>query len=402
MKILRGKAVAVVVGLLGLALAGSTEAYAKQEIKIGFINPTTGVFSSLGKYARKGMDLALAQAEKKAAFRGITFKVDERDSAAKTSDAIRYARELVQREHVDVLMGGLSSAVCLALQKFAGEEKITYITASGCWTDAFSSPANVNKYAFRVTANNMQRNVAFADWLVKHVGKRWYVAYSDFAYGQSGNRSFRAAMKKVGGTVVGSVAVPFGTTDMAPYMSKVDTSANGLYFVMAGRDAILALQEAGSEGLNKKMRLAGMQSLIVPENFPTIPAAANGLAFVGDYPRVANGPLDTPENHAFRAAYHAMYPHDVIGLNAFEAYQATNALLGAIEKSGFHGRRDTDKLVDALAGIKFGYSEEFPAGPVRIRASDHQGVAPLYIAVVKGGTEDVVHMIPASTVGKIK
>ena len=37
-----------------------------------------------------------------------------------------------------------------------------------------------------------------------------------------------------------------------------------------------------------------------------------------------------------------------------------------------------------------------------MRSSDHQGVAPLYIVVVKGGKEDVIHMIPASDVAKMK
>lgn len=389
-------------GLIALAVTGAAHAQPRAEITIGFVNPTTGVFGALGKYARKGMDLALEQASANPALRGVTFRVVERDSAAKVPDAIRYAREMTNRDQVDVLMGGLSSAECLSLQKLANEIRTAYLPTSGCWADEFSEAPNVNKYSFRVTASNKQRNRAFAGWLLKNVGKRWYVVYSDFAYGQSGLKAFQEAMNASGGTVVGSVGVPFGTTDMAPYMSKVDTSAEGLYFVLAGRDAILSLQEAASQGLGKKMKFAGMQSLIVPENFPKIPDSAEGLSFIGAYPRDATGALDTPENRAFRKAYLAKYPNDIIGLNAFEAYQATNALLAAIEKSGFRGRKDTEKLVAALSGLSVRASKEFPAGPVTVRNSDHQGVAPLYIAVVKGGKEEVIHMIPASDVDRIK
>lgn len=392
----------ILAGVIVLATSGAVLSQPRAEITIGFVNPTTGVFGALGKYARKGMDLALEQAQANPAFRGVTFKVVERDSAAKVPDAIRYARELIDREQVDVLMGGLSSAECLSLQKLSTEVRTAYLPTSGCWADEFSEAPNVNKYSFRVTASNKQRTHAFAGWLLKNVGKRWYVVYSDFAYGQSGLKAFQEAMNAAGGTVVGSVGVPFGTTDMAPYMSKIDTSAEGLYFVLAGRDAILSLQEAASQGVGKKMKFAGMQSLIVPENFPKMPEAAEGLSFIGAYTRDANGALDTPENHAFRKAYLAKYPNDVFGLNAFEAYQATNALLAAIEKSGFRGRKDTDRLVAALSGLSVKASKEFPAGPVTIRDSDHQGVAPLYIAVVKGGKEQVIHMIPASDVGGIK
>jgi hypothetical protein len=37
-----------------------------------------------------------------------------------------------------------------------------------------------------------------------------------------------------------------------------------------------------------------------------------------------------------------------------------------------------------------------------VRASDHQGVAPLYIAVVKDGKEQVIHAIPAAEVDRIR
>lgn len=387
--------------LASIAAAGAAAAQ-KSEVTIGFVNPTTGVFGSLGKYARKGVDLALDQAQKNPTFKEVTFKVIERDTAAKPGEAIRYARELVSRYEADVVMGGLSSAECLALQKLAPEIQTAYLPTSGCWADEFSEPANVNKYSFRVTASNKQRNQAFADWLMKTTGKRWYVVYSDFAYGQSGLKAFQEAVQAAGGTVVGSVGVPFGTTDMAPYLSKVDPSAEGLYFVLAGRDAILALQEAASQGLGKKMKFAGMHSLIVPENFPKMPDSAEGLSFIGAYARDVNGALDTPANRAFQAAYEAKYPGDILGLNAFEAYQATNVLLAGIDKSGFRSRKDTDKLVNALTGLSVQASEAFPAGPITIRASDHQGVAPLYIVVVKGGKEEVSHMIPVSVVAEIK
>lgn len=390
-------------GLLA-ALAVGPQALAQQasEIRIGFINPTTGAFGALGKSARKGMDLAIESSLAGGQAKGVRIVVEERDSAAKTSDAIRFARELIQRENVDVLMGGLSSAECLSLQKLAAEVKVAYLPTSGCWADEFSQAENVNKYAFRVTASNKQRNYAFADWLVKNSGKNWYVIYSDFAYGQSGLKAFREAMAAAGGNVNGSIGIPFGATDMASYISKIDRSADGLYFVLAGRDAILALQEVASQGLARKMKLAGMQSLIVPENFPKIPASAEGLSFIGAYPRDATGPLDRPENHAFRKAHEAKFPGEVVGLNAFEAYQATNVLLAAIERSGFKGRKDTDKLIQALSGLQLNASKEFPAGALTLRASDHQGVAPLYIAVVRDGKEQVIHAIPAAEVDRIK
>lgn len=383
-------------------VASMPRAHAESTIKIGFVNPTTGVFSVLGEHAQKGLELAIDRARENPAFKDVNFVIEARDSAAKTADAIRYSRELIQREQVDILMGGLSSAVCLAMQKLAAEEEIVYVNASGCWVDDFSSMDNKNKYSFRVSANNKQRNVAFAKWLIENIGKRWYVAYSDYAYGQSGLKAFQEALTSAGGEVVGSIGAPFGSTDMAAYMSKVDTSADGLYFVFAGRDAILALQEANAQGLKDKLKFASMQSLIVPENFPELPEAAEGLTFIGDYPRAADGPLDTEANREFQKLYAEKYGDGPIGLNAFEAYQSANALLMGIEKSGFKGREDTDKLAAALSGLAAPASASFPAGSIKIRESDHQGIVPLYVGRVDGGKERVTHEISAEAIANIK
>lgn len=370
-------------------------------ITIGFVNPQTGTFAALGKASRRGLDLALENAKANPAFKGVTFKVIERDSAAKVSDAIRYARELDARQQVDILMGGLSSAECLSLQQFAGETELVYLVASGCWVDDFSAPGHVNPYSFRVNLNNKQRNVAFVSWLNNNVGKRWYVLYSDTAYGQSGLQAFKDA----GGNVVGSLGIPFGATDMAAYVSKVDRQADGVYFIFAGRDATLALQESLSQGLRDKMKLAGLQSLVIPENFPKLPASAEGLADIGAYPRDVNGPMDTPENRQFRARYARFAgpdAGDVIESNAFEAYVSTNALLKGIEKSGYRGRADAKKLIDALENLNEPISAEFPSGPVVMRKADHQGVMPLYVSTIKNGVEQVLHVISPEDIAKIK
>lgn len=397
------KSVSCVAGALALIWSSLLPAQAQERtIKIGFLNPKTGVFSVLAENTRMGLDLALEQAAKNPAFKGVKFVVEERDSASKTADAIRYSRELIQRERVDLLMGGISSAVCLALQKLAAEEKIVYVNASGCWADEFSHAANKNKYSFRVSANNLQRNQAFAQWLVKNVGKRWYVAYSDYAFGQSGLAAFQAAITQAGGQIVGSIGVPFGATDMAAYFSRVDRSADGIYFIFAGRDAILALQEANAQGLKGKMAFSSQQSLIIPENFPELPEAAEGLTYVGAYPRSVNGALDTEANRAFQKLFKEKYGDRPVGLTTFEAYQSANAMLLAMEKSGFKGRADTEKLADVFSMLKAPASVSFPAGALTIRTSDHQGISPLYVGRVENRKERVLFAIPAEEVEKFK
>ena len=66
------------------------------------------------------------------------------------------------------------------------------------------------------------------------------------------------------------------------------------------------------------------------------------------------------------------------------------------------GGADTDKLAAAMSGLEAPASVSFPAGSITIRAADHQGVVPLYIGHVEGGSERVTHQITAKEIGAIK
>ncbi len=380
--------------LLGSAslIAAPAIVRAEEPIKIGYLNPTSGVFGGIGKAAQDGIKLALDRIKAEGGINGRPVTVVERDTASDPQQALRFGRELVQRESVDVLMGGLGSSECMVLGPFSGGEKIPYMTASGCWATEFTDQ-RCNRYAFRHTPNNRQRTEPFAAWCVQNIGKRWFVAYSDFAYGQSGFKDFKEYIERAGGTVVGSIAPPLGATDMAPYISQIDTKADGLFLVFAGNDTLLMLRQLAGFGINKKMRIAANQSLLNRELFPTIPEGAEGMALVGAYPAELTGPLDNPFNAKFHQDLKAVTGRELPGLNTFEAFQAMSLFKEAMKRAGYRGKGDNEKLVDTLAGMTAKQSNDFPQGDVTLRKSDHQGVAQLFIFDVKNGHENVIATI---------
>ena len=66
----------------GIAMGAGTpiEARADTPIRIGFINPVTGAFGSLGKSARQGMELALANAAADPELKEIRLVVEDQDA----------------------------------------------------------------------------------------------------------------------------------------------------------------------------------------------------------------------------------------------------------------------------------------------------------------------------------
>ena len=72
-----------------------------------------------------------------------------------------------------------------------------------------------------------------------------------------------------------------------------------------------------------------------------------------------------------------------------------NALKLGMEKSGFRGREDTMKLIEALEGLELKEGDDFPQGDKVIRKEDHQAFIREFIFEMKGGQSKIVEVVPA-------
>src|SRR4029077_2220271 len=66
-------------------------------------------------------------------------------------------------------------------------------------------------------------------------------------------------------------------------------------------------------------------------------------------------------------------------------FEAMNALKIGMEKSGFRGREDTPKLIEALEGLEMKEGDAFPQGDKTLRMEDHQAFVREFIFDIKDG-----------------
>ena len=66
-------------------------------------------------------------------------------------------------------------------------------------------------------------------------------------------------------------------------------------------------------------------------------------------------------------------------------FEAINALKLGMQKSGFRGREDTMKLIEALEGLEMKEGDDFPQGDKVLRKEDHQAFIREFIFEMKGG-----------------
>ncbi len=115
-------AVALSLGLV--ALSGGANA---ADIKIGVLYPISGGGAIYGGPAMRGHDLAVEELNAAGGIAGAKVITAGRDSKLNPAAAAAAAKELITKEGVNVLVGGLSSGVGLAISEVARQEKVVYI-----------------------------------------------------------------------------------------------------------------------------------------------------------------------------------------------------------------------------------------------------------------------------------
>ena len=128
------------------------------------------------------------------------------------------------------------SNVCLACMPVYEEHKVVNMIT--VCLDTTITTTKCSRYTFRPFDYAPAQAVAAAPYLVNKIGKRWHIAYADYAWGQSTRDAYTEQISKAGGTVVETTGIPLGTADMTPFLSKVTGSFDGLFGIFFGPQGI--------------------------------------------------------------------------------------------------------------------------------------------------------------------
>ncbi len=265
--------------------------------------------------------------------------------------------------------------------------------------DTTLTTSKCNKYSFRPYDYAPAQAVAFAPYMVNKLGKKWHIAYLDYSWGQSTRDAFIEEIKKNGGSIAGTTGIPLNTADMTPFLTKISGDFDGIFAIMFGKDGVTFTNQAFDLGLFKKYKYAGDGAIAESTNMPALGNKIEGFVGVNRYLPVLEGPLDTPSHRKFfEEAVKRLKEIDPSGplpdRYVQSNYEAVNALKLGIEKSGFKGREDTDKLVAALEGLEMKEGDDFPQGDKTLRKEDHQAFVRELLFDVKDGKWRLLEIVP--------
>src|SRR5512132_3999085 len=100
---------------------------AEETIKIGLVTALSGQSARAGEAITRGLQVAIDELNARGGVLGRKFELVRRDDEATPAKGVIAARELVHKEKVAVLFGGLDTPVALAIVPIANENKIPFM-----------------------------------------------------------------------------------------------------------------------------------------------------------------------------------------------------------------------------------------------------------------------------------
>src|SRR5271169_3402718 len=352
-------------------------ALGEEPVKIGMVNPLTGVLSALAQSEVDGAKYAEAEINKKGGILGRQVQLLVEDSANDVGTGVQKTRKLIDRDQVDVILGDVNSGIAYAMAQVTTEKKVLHIVPGG-HTDPITG-SNCKWNVFRICNTTTMDANAVTPELVKKFGKKWFFVTPDYAYGHTLQDAFIKTLTKLGGTYDGDM-LPINNTDFSATLIKAKAyKPSVLLNNMGGLAQINCMKQFTQFGMQKEMALGGalfeLESVrAVPKDAqagtwamewwwdqPQVPAVA---AFVADF-RKATGKTPTAR-HWF-------------GLVAVESVR-----LGAEKAKSLEG----PKLSLAMEGMELPPEVALQSGHAFYRAGDHELMCDIFVGDVHPPTGD--------------
>jgi len=238
------------------AVASLPAAAQQGTVKIGLITDMTGLYADLDGPA--GVEaIRMAVADFGGSVNGKKIEVLSADHLNKADLAATKAREWMDQQGLNLLIGGANSAANLAMAKVVQDKKRPFISigaATARMTNEDCTPYTIH-YAYDTVA--LARGTGAA--MVKQGGKDWYFLTADYAFGHSLEKDTSDVVKANGGKVIGATRFPLNASDFSSFLLQAQASkAKVLGLATAGGDTVNAIKAANEFGLVKTMNLAGL------------------------------------------------------------------------------------------------------------------------------------------------
>jgi branched-chain amino acid transport system substrate-binding protein len=218
--------------LLAFALLISFCASAQDTIKIGLVTALSGQSARAGEAITRGLQVAIDELNAKGGVLGRKFELVRRDDEATPAKGVIAARELLFREKVAVLFGGLDSPVSIAIVPIVNEAKVPMMGPWAAGTPITKNGAKDN-YVFRVSAVDEIVDKAMLQYSQRTFNaKNCGMILVNNPWGESNEKGLTAALAAKNMKAAGIEKFEGNDVDVVPQLTRLKSAGADCLFLV--------------------------------------------------------------------------------------------------------------------------------------------------------------------------
>ncbi|MGJ4901798.1 substrate-binding domain-containing protein [Bradyrhizobium sp. HKCCYLS2058] len=298
----------------------------RSRLRVGNFLTFSGSPGIWGPAATNSALLAVSEINRRGGILGREIELSFYDSGGPADEVAERARDALEFDGIDVVMGSHISAVRLALRRLT-RGRIPYV-----YTPVYEGGERTpGVMAIGETPHSQTRPAIH--WLTENKGaRRWYLIGSDYVWPWQSHLQTKTYITEAGGHVVGEEFVPVGEDDHEAHLARIRAAKPDVVLIsLIGTDSITFNRAFGESGLAATtLRLAGAVDETVllgigADNTENLYSASGYFSCIG-----------SKANDAFMSRYTAMFGAAAppVGSVGQSNYEGLRFLKAAAERAG--------------------------------------------------------------------
>lgn len=323
--------------------ADNSSASTGATFKIGGIGPITGGAAVYGNAVKNGAQIAIDEINAAGGINGAQIEYKFEDDEHDAEKAVN-AYNTLKDWNMQLLMGTVTSAPCVAVSEKTKEDNIFQLTPSGT-----SVPCTQYDNAFRVCFSDPLQGTASAKYIgMNNLSSKLAVIYdSSDVYSSGIYETFaKEAANQPFEIVAAEAFTADNKTDFTTQLQKAkDAGADLVFLPIYYQEATLILSQADTMGYKPAFfGCDGLDGILGVENFDN--NLAEGVMLLTPFAADAKDDATV----SFVTKYKEQFGGDIPNQFAADAYDAIYIMKAAIEKAGCTPDMDASAICDAVKG----------------------------------------------------
>jgi branched-chain amino acid transport system substrate-binding protein len=286
----------------GLAIVAAFSARAEDNppIRIGLLEDQSGEIALFTMPKVRGTELAVEEINKAGGIMGRQLELIAYDPQFDNAKFQEFTRRLLERDKVDVLFAGATSASREAVRPIVDRTDTLYFYT--------------NQYEGGVCDGNMigtgglpeQQFSTLIPWMMEKYGKKVYTIAADYNFGQISAEWTKKLVTDNGGEIVGEELIPLGVSQFGQTIQNIQKAKpDWLMSLLVGNSQSSFYEQAPAVGLKIPMGSSITIGLAFEHKRFKPPAMENMHVAMNWFEE-----LNSPEALAFKARWRAKFPDE--------------------------------------------------------------------------------------------